>query len=89
MAVKLIEARVCDFDDQVATQTITFRGPDGKNHVLDVCDGTMRELMRKSHTPRRGRKPGSKTAAKRKKAAARKPAAKRKGAKKKSAAKKR
>ena len=63
MAVKMVEARVCDFDDEMATQTITFRAPDGRNLQLDVCDSTMRELVRKAHTPRRGRKPGSKNTA--------------------------
>jgi hypothetical protein len=95
MATATREVRVCDFDDQLATSTIVFRGPDGRNHALDVCDATLRELMRKSHAPRRGRRPGSATGKRkgtvqRKGAAARKTNAKRKGTgRKKGAARKR
>ena len=85
MATAMRSVTVCDFDGQLATTTITFRGPDGGSYQLDVCDGTLREFMRKAHTPRRGRKPGTtneKTTAKRKTVTRKKTTRKRRTAKK-------
>jgi hypothetical protein len=59
MARAMREVTVCDFDDQIATDTVNFKGPDGKTYQLDVCAGTLREFMRKAHAPRRARPAGS------------------------------
>ena len=59
MATAMREVTICDFDDQLATATINFKGPDGQTYQLDVCAGTLRDFMRKAHTPRRGRPAGS------------------------------
>jgi len=83
MATAMREVLICDFDDQLASATVNFMGPDGKMHQLDVCAGTLRDFIRKSHPPRRGRRPGivvKRTAAKKattKKASTRKRSRKR------------
>ena len=53
--------RVCDICGEPATQSVTFK-MGGRSLAQDLCETHARELVARSHTPKRGRKPGSSSA---------------------------
>jgi hypothetical protein len=58
MARAMREVTICDFDDQLATTTINFTGPDGRTHQLDVCEGALREFVRRAYPSGAAVRPG-------------------------------
>jgi hypothetical protein len=78
MATALVQTTICDICGKPATETLNFKDA-GKSYQLDICVADLRDLTKKAHSPRRGRRPGStskSTAVRkpaRKKAVARKP----------------
>jgi hypothetical protein len=49
---------VCDICGEPATQSVTFR-VGNRSLSQDLCPAHLQELVQRSHTPRRGRRPGS------------------------------
>jgi hypothetical protein len=54
--------RVCDVCGDPADQSVTFRAG-GRSLAQDLCDTHLQELVRRSHAPKRGRRPKATTAA--------------------------
>ena len=49
---------VCDICGEPAQQSVTFKVA-GRSLVQDLCGAHLQELVRLSHAPKRGRKPGA------------------------------
>jgi hypothetical protein len=56
MAEKMV--RVCDVCGEPAEETVTFR-LGNRSLAQDLCATHVRELVRNSHAPKRGRRPGA------------------------------
>jgi hypothetical protein len=59
MAERVI--RVCDICGQTAEQSVTFK-LGARSLAQDLCDTHVQDLVRHSHPPKRGRRPGSSSA---------------------------
>jgi hypothetical protein len=59
MAERVI--RVCDVCGQTAEQSVTFK-LGTRSLAQDLCDTHAQDLVRHSHPPKRGRRPGSSSA---------------------------
>ena len=55
--------RVCDVCGKPAEQSVTFR-VGSRSLAQDLCGTHVQELVRRSHAPKRGRRPGTAAAAK-------------------------
>jgi hypothetical protein len=75
----------CDSCGRPAVETVTFKTSSG-NRQRDYCSPHLDELLSGSRTPKRGRRPGSTSAAR---SSTKKPAARKTSARKASGAKKR
>jgi hypothetical protein len=59
MAERLV--RVCDVCGNPAEQSVTFK-VGSRSLAQDLCGTHLQELMRRSHAPKRGRRPGGSSA---------------------------
>jgi hypothetical protein len=49
---------VCDVCGAVAQEGVIIRA-DGRNYAKDLCSKHLKEILADTHTPKRGRRPGS------------------------------